>query len=117
MLKKMLGNKEAETGMNCVKEEMFLGTPFYNPFIFYHFSTSRALWAEQIPPRGAVFPRQSRRHVPLLATVRPETLRPTLSSGLPFSGLEKKLKVSVYLPKAFSKDCAIHSSRLEMPQR
>jgi len=95
---------------------MFLGTPFKISSISYHFSTSGALWAEQIPPRGAVFPRQSRCHMPLIATVRPETLRPTLSSGLPFSGLGKILQVSVYLPMAFCKGYAIHFSRLEMPR-
>jgi hypothetical protein len=66
------------------------GSNFKKFLIRYHFSTSRALWAEQIPPRGAVFARQPRCHMPAVAAFRPETLRPTLSSGLLFSGLGKR---------------------------
>jgi len=71
-------------------ERILRGSNFKKFLIRYHFSTSRALWAEQIPPRGAVFARQPRCHMPVVAAFRPETLRPTLSSGLLFSGLGKR---------------------------
>ena len=71
-------------------ERILRGSNFKKFLIRYHFSTSRALWAEQIPPRGAVFARQPRCHVPVVAAFRPETLRPILSSGLLFSGLGKR---------------------------